>query len=263
MTFLDFYSSHDGRRVLLYHGMALAAGAIALALGLGDGRVDLSIARWFFDDVRRAFPLTNHWWLKTVLHDTARTTSVIAALALFGLTITSYVTRSLRAVRPHRAELLFICLAMIVSGAVVGTLKHFSSHACPWNLAIFGGSAIYHPLLGATAGASDVAGCFPAAHPVTGYAWLAVGFVLYPASRRRAWRAWVVALGAGTLFGGVQIMRGAHFFSHVLWSAWVVWGVDLALLGVSAYVYARIRSGRAENADASMRGLRTDSSCPP
>ena len=85
-------------------------------------------------------------------------------------------------------------------------------------------------MLGAHAAAADVSGCFPAAHPVAGYAWLAVGFVLYPAARRRAWQSWAVAFAVGTILGGVQVVRGAHFLSHVLWSAWVVWGVNVLLL---------------------------------
>ena len=53
VSFLDFYRSRDGRRVLLYQGIALAAGAVAVSLSLGDGHLDLTIARWFFDDARR------------------------------------------------------------------------------------------------------------------------------------------------------------------------------------------------------------------
>jgi hypothetical protein len=72
VTFLDFYGCRDGRRVLLYQAVTLAAGAIALTLGLGDGRLDLSIARWFFDDARRIFPLTNQWLSKNLRYDAAR-----------------------------------------------------------------------------------------------------------------------------------------------------------------------------------------------
>src|SRR5262245_32274392 len=143
MTFLHFYRSRDGRYVLLYQAIALAAGAIALSLGLGDGHVDLTIARWFFDDARRVFPLTNQWLLKSVLHDAARTTSVVAACSLMGLTITSWVNPKLRAIRAHREALLFASIATIAAAILVGTLKHFSAHACPWDLAIFGGSAAY------------------------------------------------------------------------------------------------------------------------
>jgi membrane-associated PAP2 superfamily phosphatase len=242
VTFLDFYRSRDGRRVLLYQAVALATSAIALSLSLGDGRLDLTIARWFFDDARRIFPLTNQWILKTVLHDAARMASAVAALALLGVTLTSWLAPQLRAVRAHRDALLYASIATLGAAAFVGALKHFSSHACPWDLAIFGGSAAYHPLLGAHEAARNVDGCFPAAHPLAGYAWLGVGFALYPIARRRAWQAWAVAFVLGTLFGGVQIARGAHFLSHVLWSAWVVWGVNVALLGSSLYWPVRRRA---------------------
>jgi membrane-associated PAP2 superfamily phosphatase len=232
-TFLDFYRSGDGRRLLLNQGVALAVIAIALSLGLGDGRVDLTIARWFFDDARQVVPLTEQWLLKTLLHDAARTASAVAALTLLGLTVASWATRQPRAVGAHRDALLFTSIATLVAAAIVGALKHFSSHACPWDLEVFGGSAAYHPLLGVHARTPDVAGCFPAAHPLSGYAWLAVGFALYPTARRRAWQSWALALFFGTLFGAVQIARGAHFLSHVLWSAWIVWGVNLALLAAS------------------------------
>jgi membrane-associated PAP2 superfamily phosphatase len=253
VTFVDFYRSRDGRRVLLYQAAALAASAIALSLSLGDGRLDLTIARWFFDDVRRAFPLTNEWLLKTVLHDGSRVVSAVAAIALLGVAVTSWVARQPRALRTHREALLYTSIATLVASAIVGLAKHFSSHACPWDLAMFGGSAPYHPLLAAHAAAPGVDGCFPAAHPLAGYAWLAVGFAVYPNAPRRAWQAWAAAFVLGTLFGAVQIVRGAHFLSHVLWTAWIVWGVDVALLGLAcvlrecqAQAYARTARGARE-----------------
>jgi membrane-associated PAP2 superfamily phosphatase len=237
--FLDFYRSRDGRRVLLYQALALAAGAIALNFGLGDGRLDLTIARWFFDDAHRVFPLANQWLLKIVLHDAARTVSAMGALALLGLTLTSWVTPKPRAVRAQREALLFTSVAVLGAAALVGALKHFSAHACPYDLAIFGGSAAFHPLLGAPAAAPSGGGCFPAAHPRTGYARLAIGFALYPRARRRSWQAWALAFAVGTILGGVQVVRGAHLLSHVLWSAWTVWAFNLALLGAGIYWPAR------------------------
>jgi membrane-associated PAP2 superfamily phosphatase len=243
MSFLDFYRSREGRRVLLYQAMALAASAVALSLSLGDGHLDLTIARWFFDDARRIFPLTNDWLLKTVLHDAARAISAVAALALLGLAVTSWIAPQVKAIRAHREALLFTSIATLLTATIVGVLKHFSSHACPWDLALFGGSAVYHPLLGVHARTPSIDGCFPAAHPLAGYAWLAVGFALYPLARRRAWQAWGAAFAFGTLFGVVQIARGAHFLSHVLWSAWIVWGINLALLGcLAALSGARVQA---------------------
>jgi membrane-associated PAP2 superfamily phosphatase len=33
--------------------------------------------------------------------------------------------------------------------------------------------------------------------------------------------------------------RGAHFLSHVLWSAWIVWAVNVALLGFACVLRER------------------------
>lgn len=257
VTFLAFYRGRDGRRVLLFQTVAFLASAVALNVGLGDGRLDLTVAQRFFDDARRIFPLANEWLLKTVLHDAVRTTSAVAGLALLGITVASWATSHPRAARAHREALLFTSIATFAAAVVVGALKHFSSHACPWDLAIFGGSAVYHPLLGAHAAAPKVDGCLPAAHPLAGYAWLAVGFALYPVARRRAWQAWAVAFALGTLFGGVQIARGAHFLSHVLWSVWIVWGVNVALLG-SISCFASLRPKASEHS-AARSALRTGS----
>jgi membrane-associated PAP2 superfamily phosphatase len=81
---------------------------------------------------------------------------------------------------------------------------------------------------------SAVRGCLPAAHPLTGYGWLGVGFVLYPTARNRARQAWCLAFAAGTACGFVQVARGAHFLSHVLWSAWLVSAVNVAILAACA-----------------------------
>jgi membrane-associated PAP2 superfamily phosphatase len=227
---IEYYGSDDGRQFLLRQTLVLAVSALVLCALFGDGRLDLAITSWFFDDVRHGFPLTDQWLLKTVLHDAARTTSAVAALALLGLTVTSWITAQPKRIHAHRRTLLFASGACFASAAFVGILKHYSTHACPWDLALFGGTAIYQPLFGAPAAAQAVHGCSPAAHPLVGYAWLGVGFAFLPIGRHAAWRAWAVAFALGTLFGIVQILRGAHFLSHVLWSAWMVWGVNVLLL---------------------------------
>ena len=244
----DYYRSADGRAFLRRQTLLLLAAALALWVVLGDGRLDFAVARRLFDDASQSFPLANHWLLKGVLHDAVRTATVGAALVLAALTATSWAVPRAGRLHPHRRELLFVMAGALVAAAVVGALKHFSVHACPWDLESFGGAAAYHPLLQRGA-VSAVHGCFPAAHPLVGYAWLAAGFSLYPLARRLAYRAWIAAGTLGTLFGAVQIVRGAHFLSHVLWSAWVVWAVNVALLAICVWRPRRLRSepGRPAN----------------
>jgi membrane-associated PAP2 superfamily phosphatase len=240
---VEYYGSEDGRQFLLRQAVALAVSAAAICAVFGDGRVDLAISRRFFDDAQHVFPLTNLWLLKIVLHDAARTASALAALALLMLTAASWVTTRPQRLYAQRQTLLLAAGTCFAAAAAVSVLKHFSSHACPWDLALFGGTAIYQPLFGAPAATEAVHGCSPAAHPLVGYAWLGVGFALLPTARRTAWRAWALALALGTLFGVVQVLRGAHFPSHVLWSAWVVWGVDVVLITTCLHLPARMRFG--------------------
>lgn len=243
---IDYFGSDAGRRFLARQVWALAIAATALCAIFGDGRIDLAVSRWFFDDARQMFPFTNQWLLTVVLHDAARSVGAVAALALLGLTVTSWLTRRPDRLHAQRRTLLLATGTCFASAAAVGLLKHFSSHACPWDLALFGGRAIYEPLFGSSAPTQAVRGCSPAAHPLVGYAWLGVGYALLPSTRHAAWRAWVVALSLGTCFGAVQIMRGAHFVSHVLWSAWTVWAVDVGLLAVCAYTaFSRARTPNA------------------
>ena len=107
-------------------------------------------------------------------------------------------------------------LAMAAIALAVALLKHLSPVSCPWDLVEYGGA---NPAAGR---------CLPAAHPVSGFAL----FGLYAslegrerAARAVLWAAWTI----GFLAGAVQVARGAHFASHVLWTAWVAWAVTLAL----------------------------------
>ena len=240
---LEFYRSRDGGVFLRRQTLLLIGSALVLCALFGDGRADLAVTRWFYDDSLRAFPLANHWLLKGVLHDAARIASAVAAIALLAIAAAAW-SAGKSSLHRYRRELLFAAITSLAAAATVGALKHFSAHACPWDLASFGGTAAYHPLFGSPGAAARVNGCFPAAHPLSGYAWLAAGFSLYPLAPRLARRWWSAAFALGTLFGAVQVARGAHFPSHVLWSAWVVWAVSLALLTACAWVPTRTRAGR-------------------
>ena len=246
-TFLTYYRSDAGSGFLLGQVRWLAAAAVLLFVLFGATDLDRAATRLAFDDALRLFPLTENWWLKNVLHDGARTVSALAAFALLGGASAGWLLpRWLPRVHAHRQALAYVTVAAFGAAALVGVLKHFSGHACPWDLVDFGGTVAYSHLFAGGSKAATVTGCFPAAHPLTGYAWLGVALVLYPTRRRAAWRWWLCTFALGTLFGVVQIARGAHLLSHVLWSAWVVWAAQLALLG--AWRYAPQRTSATERA---------------
>lgn len=253
--FLDYYRSLDGQRFLLRHVAILMTSAAALVAIFGTSDLDRAVSHWFFDDAQHVFPLVNHWLLKTVLHDAARTVSAVAALALLGLAASAWLAPKPARLRDRRYELLFAWVGAVAAAALVGALKHFSTHACPWDLTDFGGLATYRQLFTAPTSLHAVGGCLPAAHPLTGYGWLGVGFVLYPTARNRARQVWCLAFAAGTACGFVQVMRGAHFLSHVLWSSWLVWAVNVAILAACLLVPGPARAHELPATDSPGRAV--------
>jgi membrane-associated PAP2 superfamily phosphatase len=80
--------------------------------------------------------------------------------------------------------------------------------------------------------------CFPAGHASAAFAWFSGYFVFRRASPVVARRWFVTVLVLGTVFGVVQQMRGAHYMSHTLWTAWICWTVAFA---IDALVHAARR----------------------
>jgi membrane-associated PAP2 superfamily phosphatase len=231
---LAYYGTDAGRAFLRGQSLWLLTTAALMLAVFGATDVDRAMASAFYDTAQREFPLTDVWILKGVLHDAARDASTLGWLAVLAASCMAFWSKRPSLLRLHRHELAFVAAALLAAASAVGALKHFSTHACPWDVTEFGGLAAYRPLFEAATEAMSVPGCMPAAHPLVGYAWLCVGLALYPASRAGARTAWLAAGTLGTVFGFVQMARGAHFLSHVLWSAWVTWALELALLAAWA-----------------------------
>lgn len=257
-SFLEYYRSDRGLFFLRRQAHRLAAAGLALLGIFHLTDLDRDITRVFFDRGGGVFPLTNDWWLKTALHDAVRTAAGSVALALLAVTATAWLVPRLRAAHSRRHELTFMAAAALLSAAAIGALKQYSAHACPWDIVEFGGLAPYRLLLGGHEAVPALEGCFPAAHPLVGYAWLCAGFALFPSAPHTARRFVWAALAAGTIAGAVQVMRGAHFVSHVLWTAWTVWAINLALLTL-----CRLCGTREPQARANAQCLLTKSFAAP
>jgi membrane-associated PAP2 superfamily phosphatase len=102
-------------------------------------------------------------------------------------------------------------------------LKQGSALHCPWDLAEYGGYAPFARLFERLPGNIDAGKCFPGGHAAGGFALMAFYFGLRDVHARYARVGLIVALALGMVMGWAQMMRGAHFLSHNLWSAWVVW----------------------------------------
>ena len=93
----------------------------------------------------------------------------------------------------------------------------------------FGGDRPYIALLADRPDELPRAQCFPGAHSSSGFAMICGYFVLRDRSRRRARMALAAGVLAGVAFSIGQEARGAHFLSHDLAAAAVVWFSQLLL----------------------------------
>jgi membrane-associated PAP2 superfamily phosphatase len=209
-------------------GTPLLAALVLLALENTD--VDRAVARWFFDSGGSVFPLRYNMFLETVLHQWTKYVVVLIAC----LTITAFLLSFiLTALKPQRRVLLFLALSLILAPTTVSGLKLATNRHCPWDLQEFGGFLPYTRLLEPPPPGLKPGQCFPAGHASTGFVLMA--FYFAGRARRRpdlAQAGLATGLASGMALGLGRMLQGAHFLSHVLWSAVVCWSVMALLYAV-------------------------------
>lgn len=195
----------------------VSLGALALLILWDASGMDLPLARLFGD--RHGFALRGAYWLEVVLHQRARDLGwlVLAAIAVGSRFPLGFLRALTARERVGLWALPLLCLLAIT------LLKYASATSCPWDLREFGGALepVSHWLPGVTDGGGGH--CFPAGHASTGFAFMAGFFVLGRAHPRLALGWLVTALLVGLGLGLSQQVRGAHFTSHTLWTAWICW----------------------------------------
>jgi len=197
------------RRDLLILGASLMALVAWDLLGL-----DLPISRLFGN--AEGFALRDQWFISDVLHSGAR----YLAWA-FALVLVAGIWRPLPFARGlTRSERVAWVLATVACALLIPLLKLGSLTSCPWSLAEFGGTANYvsHWAFGQADGGPGR--CFPAGHATAAFCFLPGWFILRRAAPVAA-RRWLIAtLFAGAVLTMVQVVRGAHYVSHSLWTGW-------------------------------------------
>ena len=131
---------------------------------------------------------------------------------------------------PTRAERLRWLAVTMLCVLAVPALKQINHTSCPWDLSQFGGVARYvgHWQLGLADGGPGR--CFPSGHATAAFAFFSGWFVLRDHQPRAAGLWLAAVLLAGVLLGLGQYLRGAHYPSHTLWTAWLCWALCALLL---------------------------------
>ena len=207
--------------------------ALALVAAWDASGLDLAAAQWF--GTPTGFPWRNSHRLILWMHEVPRFTSWVLVAGLF-VAIARPFGPLRRLDRTGRVQLASTVLASVLA---VSLIKTGSATSCPWDLQAFGGVArhVSHWAWGLDDGGPGK--CFPAGHASAAFAYLGGWFVFRRVSPRLAWYWLVVALLAGFALGLGQQMRGAHYMSHTLWTAWICWTVGLAGDALASWWRAR------------------------
>lgn len=213
----------------------ITLGALALLLAWDASGLDPVVMRLWGSGA--GFPWRDHWFFSGVLHQGGRWLGTLVfvlllvnALQPLGNTLT----------RGERWRWLLVSTLTLL---LIPLIKQSSLTSCPWDLAEFGGRAqvVSHWRWGVPDGGGGH--CFPSGHASTAFGFIGGWFALrqrHPLAAR-GWLAGVLVLGA--LFGWAQAVRGAHYPSHTLWTAWIcwafAWAVDAAQRVRSQVSYVR------------------------
>lgn len=193
--------------------------ALGLVLAWESSGWDLALAQLMAP--HGTFAWREHWLLASLLHDDARRLAwLVGAWLALGLRWPTGILRRI----PAALRLQWFA-SLLLGLLLVDLLKHFSRSSCPWDLAEFGGHAQYLGHWLWRSGDGGPGGCFPAGHAGAGFALVGGFFAFRRQAPRLALVCLAVAVGSGTVLGLAQQLRGAHFMSHTLWTAWLCWFV--------------------------------------
>lgn len=165
----------------------------------------------------------HHWLTESVIHSGGRLLVGVMLLALFVALLSSF---RFPVLRPYRASLGYLTVAIIISFIFVNGLKAVSGVPCPWDVINYGGKG---KLLHWFNGFSGDHGCFPAGHASGGYVWVALYFFSVIHAIERRYHALAVGIGLGLIFGVAQQVRGAHFLSHDIVTLAICWFTSAGL----------------------------------
>jgi membrane-associated PAP2 superfamily phosphatase len=192
------------------------------------------IAR-YYDTQTLIFPLKNDWFLENVMHLSLKYLMVGVGFLLLGLWLLGLPFRAygktfqakLSWLQNYHRQFIWLFVAMVVSTSAISVLKHFSEHACPWDLVLYGGTQPLIALFGSLPTGARAGHCFPGGHASGGFALMAFYFGFRDTLPKLAKIGLILGLLFGLVMGWSQMMRGAHFMSHNLWTAWIIWMILL------------------------------------
>ncbi|MFN4361579.1 MAG: phosphatase PAP2 family protein [Hylemonella sp.] len=209
--------------------LAVTLGTLLLVLAWDASGLDLPLTRTLATS--RGFPWRDTWLTDQLLHEGGR---LLAAGAMLALLLHALWPRGLGWQDGTGRHQRWAALGgVLLNLTAVPALKRASATSCPWDLAEFGGSAPYVPHWDWGVPDLGPGHCFPSGHAVAGFAFIALYLAWRDTHPARARRWLWFSMATGLAFGGSQVLRGAHYLSHVAWSGWLCWSLAMLVFAMA------------------------------
>lgn len=215
--------SMHARKYLLYPSLVFLLVVSLIELS----SLDLRFSEALYELQGGAWAYKESWLLEDVLHSGGRTLSGLVGLVLLLGIVASFFVSPLR---ERRRSLVYLFVVALTGSLVVSVLKQYTHVDCPWDLTQFGGDLDYLGLFESKSSRVEYGQCFPAGHASAAYCWFGLVFLAMRYRPRLLPYAIAAVVLIGLVFGLTQQIRGAHFLSHDIWTAWICW--------VSAYLWS-------------------------
>lgn len=201
----------------------LISGIVLLWVFPVGGNIDMRlIAPWI--DQFGHFPYKDNWFTDTLAHRYVKNVLIAMYSVVFFTWLASFKFQTLG---KYRYVYGYFFIVSMICTTSIGYMKAHAGHACPWDMTVATSTGFQWDF-SATAGK-----CFPGGHASTGFALLTGYFVYRDSKPKSAYFFLVAGLILGFAMGWTQMMRGAHFLSHNLWTAWIIWCINLVIYAIS------------------------------
>lgn len=199
---------------------------------------DLDIAQYIFDwqGGLTYWPLKTQWFTSTIMHTGGRDLVILLGVLLFTALGLSFKIQYLN---QYSRNLFCLAMSVVSSILIVKFAKDFTHVNCPCDLTRFGGHVAYTAIFSPLPAGTELGRCFPGGHSSGGYAWVALYYFALQVNPKYRWAGLAFGVTLGLSFSITQQLRGAHFFSHGIWSLAISWFV------ASGYYYLLFASKRS------------------
>ena len=184
---------------------------LSLSLMIQFTDFDLFISNLFYLEQKQQFILQSNK-LGRILHDYPKYLSILIGLT-FVFQSLSLIIKNKKLFPFSNKQIYFVSLMFFMVPLVINALRYFSLMHCPRDLIIYGGMYDYLRIFDTAPMDWQAGQCSPSAHAGSFLPLVSIVFIMrYKISKALIMYALIFLLTS------VQILRGAHFFSHIVFS---------------------------------------------